>query len=98
MTGDRANGEKTAIVGRLNAGDVKILIATWQLIGEGFDCKALSTFFLSTPIKFEGRLTQYLGRILRPAPGKDRAKVYDYFDGKVVVLAASAKARQKVYR
>ena len=74
------------------------MIATGQLIGEGFDCKELSTLFLATPIKFDGRLTQYLGRVLRPAPGKDKAKVYDYCDVHVGVLAASARSRQQVYR
>jgi len=57
----------------------------------------LSTMFLATPIKFSGRVLQYLGRILRPAPGKDTAKIYDYVDINVPVLAASARARQKVY-
>lgn len=98
LTGEVSNGSRKAIVERLNAGTIKVLIATGQLIGEGFDCKALSTLFLATPIKFDGRLTQYLGRVLRPAPGKDRAKVYDYRDVHVGVLAASAWARQKVYR
>ena len=59
-------------------GGVKVLVATGQLIGEGFDCRELSTLFLATPIRFNGRLLQYLGRILRPAPGKDKARVYDY--------------------
>ena len=31
--------QRKAIVERLNAGKVKVLIATGQLIGEGFDCK-----------------------------------------------------------
>ena len=51
------------------------------LIGEGFDCKSLSTLFIATPIKFSGRVLQYLGRVLRPAPGKNKAVVYDYVDG-----------------
>ena len=98
LTGEVSNGSRKVIVERLNAGTIKVLIATGQLIGEGFDCKELSTLFLATPIKFDGRLTQYLGRVLRPAPGKDKAKVYDYCDGHVGVLAASARARQQVYR
>ena len=80
----------------LNAGQVKVLVATGQLIGEGFDCRELSTLFLATPIRFNGRLLQYLGRILRPAPGKDKARVYDYRDP-VGVLEAAAHARQRVY-
>ena len=98
LTGETGNKERMATVERLNSGNVKVLVATGQLIGEGFDAKALQTLFLTTPIKFDGRLTQYLGRVLRPAPGKGRPKVYDYVDAHVGVLAASAQARAYVYR
>lgn len=81
----------------LNAGRVKVLVATGQLIGEGFDCRELSTLFLATPIKFNGRLIQYLGRVLRPAPGKDKARVYDYLDIQVGVLENAARERERVY-
>lgn len=97
LTGEVSNGERKAIVDRLSAGKVRVLIATGQLIGEGFDAKSLQTLFLATPIKFDGRLTQYLGRVLRPAPGKDHATIYDYVDSQIGVLAASARARQKVF-
>lgn len=96
LTGDLSNGDRQSVVEALNAGQVKVLVATGQLIGEGFDCRELSTLFLATPIKFNGRLLQYLGRVLRPAPGKDKAKVYDYLDP-VGVLQAAAKARARVY-
>ncbi len=96
LTGDVSKGERQDIVDRLNRGQIKILIATGQLIGEGFDCKGLSTLFLVTPVKFSGRVIQYLGRVLRPAPGKDKARVFDYVDP-VGVLQAAAKSRQKVY-
>ncbi len=96
LTGSVGNGERKAIVERLHAGETKVLIATGQLIGEGFDCRELSTLFLATPIKFEGRLTQYLGRVLRPAPGKSKATVYDYVDKNVGVLVASARERARV--
>jgi len=97
LTGELKNSDRQAVLARLNRGDVRVLIATGQLIGEGFDHKDLSTLFLATPIRFSGRLLQYLGRILRPAAGKEKARVYDYIDGRVEVLTAAAKARQKVY-
>jgi len=96
LTGDLRNGERQAVVEDLNGGKVKVLVATGQLIGEGFDCRELSTLFLATPIKFNGRLLQYLGRVLRPAPGKDRARVFDYLDP-VGVLEVAARARMQVY-
>jgi superfamily II DNA or RNA helicase len=65
--------------------------ATGQLIGEGFDCSRLSTLFMATPIKFNGR-------VLRPAPGKSKARVFDYIDINIPILVASAKSRQKVYK
>ena len=97
LIGDLSNGERQRVVESLNNGGVKVLVATGQLIGEGFDCKELSTLFLATPIKFNGRLLQYLGRVLRPAPGKDKATVFDYQDVNVGVLMNAARARQRVY-
>jgi len=97
LTGDVSVGNRVEIVNRLNTGKVKVLVATGQLIGEGFDCKGLSTLFLGTPIKFNGRVLQYVGRVLRPAPGKGRARVYDYVDTQVGVLRAAARYRQHIY-
>jgi superfamily II DNA or RNA helicase len=97
LTGDLSGSERRAVLDRLDQGDVKVLIATGQLIGEGFDRKDLSPLFLATPIKFRGRVLQYLGRVLRPAPGKRIARVYDYVDVHVDVLKAAARARQKTY-
>jgi len=97
LTGDVPAKRRSEVVKDLNAGRVKVVVATGQLIGEGFDCKALSTLFLATPIKFSGRVIQYLGRVLRPAPGKDKAVIYDYVDSRVGVLVASSKARRQIY-
>jgi superfamily II DNA or RNA helicase len=98
LTGDLDTAERKKVLERINHGHVQVLIATGQLIGEGFDCKELSTLFLATPIKFSGRLLQYLGRVLRPAPGKKFARVYDYVDVKVDTLRKAASARKIVYR
>jgi superfamily II DNA or RNA helicase len=97
LTGDIPHKDRQKIIGDLNQSKVKIMIATGQLIGEGFDCKGLSILFLATPIRFSGRVIQYMGRILRPAPGKNKAVLYDYVDSRIGVLNCSAKMRQKVY-
>ena len=73
-----------------------MLISTLQLIGEGFDCPDLTTLVLTTPITFEGRLLQVIGRIMRPGKNKE-ARVYDYVDDAIPVLRRSARARQKVF-
>jgi superfamily II DNA or RNA helicase len=98
FTGDLAMIQRQEVLKKLDNKDIKVLIATGQLIGEGFDNKNLSSLFLATPIKFSGRLLQYIGRILRPGPDQKRAMVYDFVDVKVDVLMSSANARQRVYR
>ncbi len=97
LTGDVPKAQRAAIVDRLDRGKVKVLVATGQLVGEGFDCSQLTTLFLLTPIRFNGRVIQYLGRVLRPAPGKDKARVFDYCDVHVGVLKASAEARVRAF-
>jgi superfamily II DNA or RNA helicase len=97
LTGDIQINKRKEILEQLNNGEIKILIATGQLIGEGFDCRELSTLFLATPIKFSGRLLQYIGRVMRPAPGKKKAKIFDYIDINVDVLNAAANSRKQIY-
>ena len=97
LTGDLPAADRRKVVEALNGGQVKVLVATGKLINESFDCRELSTLFLATPITFNGRLIQYLERVLRPAPGKVKATVFDYLDINVPVLEAAARARQRVY-
>jgi hypothetical protein len=65
--------------------------------GEGFDCPALDTLFLTAPVSFKGRLVQYAGRILRPYDGKTTAEVHDYHDELTGVLASSLAKRAPGY-
>ena len=95
LTGQTPKEEREQIVADVQAGRVRVLAATVQLIGEGFDCPGLSTLVLATPIKFEGRLLQVAGRIVRPAEGK-RALIVDYVDAGVPLLRRSASARRAV--
>lgn len=95
LTGQVTAEKRSEIVGAVQRGEVQVLVATLQLIAEGFDCPGLSHLFLTTPITFEGRLLQVIGRIMRPAENK-RPKVFDYVDHLIGPLARSAKARKEV--
>jgi len=96
LTGRCHPEERQRIVQGVQDGRVQVLISTIQLIGEGFDCPGLATVFLVTPIKFEGRLLQVIGRVMRPAKGK-KALVIDYDDHQVPVLHRSAQQRRLLF-
>ena len=96
LTGKQPMAERSQIVASVHRGEIKVLISTLQLVGEGFDAAGLTILFLTTPIKFTGRLQQVIGRILRPASGK-QPKVIDYVDEHVGVLRNSARIRRQAY-
>lgn len=96
LTGQLGNEQRKQIVEQVLQGQVEVLAATIQLIGEGFDCPGLTTLMLATPIKFAGRLLQVVGRIMRPAPGK-KARVIDYVDERIPVLRRSAAKRKELF-
>lgn len=96
LTGSISLTARAEIVQRVHKGKVQVLLSTLQLISEGFDCPGLSTLVLTTPIRFEGRLLQVVGRIMRPAEGK-KALVIDYVDTRIGVLHRSGLARAEMF-
>ena len=63
-----------------------VLIATGQLVGEGFDFPRLDTLFLATPISWKGVVEQHAGRLHRDYPGKKDVFIYDYVDSHIPVF------------
>jgi len=63
-------------------------------IGEGFDFSGLTVLVMATRVTFKGRLTQVVGRILRPSEGKNPL-VIDFMDARVSVLRYRARQRWK---
>ncbi|WP_226358319.1 MULTISPECIES: DEAD/DEAH box helicase [unclassified Pseudonocardia] len=99
LRGGMGARERKAALARLEPGPAPLLVvATGPYVGEGFDCPALDALFLAAPIAFKGRLVQFVGRVLRPHPGKTTAEVHDYHDEQTAVLASSLAKRAPGYR
>ena len=75
-----------------------ILIATGQMIGEGFDFPRLDVLILASPVSHESLLEQYVGRIDRIYEGKTAVYVYDYVDSHIPVFDNMYKKRLKTYK
>lgn len=87
--------EKMLQVGREES---LILVATGQKVGEGFNFPRLDTLMLVAPVKFEGRLIQYIGRLNREYEGKKDVVVYDYVDTHISFFDRQYKNRLKTYK
>jgi len=75
-----------------------LLIATGQKIGEGFDCPRLDTLMLASPVKFDGRLIQYVGRLNRSYAGKQDVVVFDYVDAHIGIFDNQYRNRLAAYK
>lgn len=98
LTSAKSTKTRKDIVDRLQNGEVKIIISTVQLIGEGFDCPGLGTLLLTTPIRWKARVIQLIGRIMRTSKEKKQPVIYDFRDTKVEKLRWSGYARDRVYK
>lgn len=96
LTGRVSAKKREKIVEDLREGKVSVLFSTYSLLGEGFDASGLDSLFLASPIRFEGKLVQLAGRILRPKEGKT-AKIYDYQDVNQPVLDSQVRQRNAIY-
>ncbi|GIN73172.1 helicase [Bacillus sp. J14TS2] len=76
----------------------RLIIATGNYIGEGFDDARLDTLFLTMPISWKGTLHQYVGRLHREYDSKQEVQVYDYVDVNIPTLQTMYKKRLKGYK
>jgi len=87
------------IVNDFKDGAIQVLVATYDLLAEGFNYRPLNRLFMATPVKWKGLVVQTVGRVQRPFEGKDEAIVYDYVDEKILMFVNQAEARfNRVYR
>ena len=74
------------------------LVATGDKIGEGFNFPRLDTLMLAAPVRFEGRLKQYVGRLNRTYQGKKDILIYDYVDSHIHFFNRQYRSRLASYR
>lgn len=75
----------------------RVLLATGQYAGEGFDDARLDTSFLTLPVSWRGTIAQYAGRLHRPNDRNREVRVYDYPDLDVSILARMFDRRCRRY-
>ena len=75
-----------------------ILLASAQLVGEGFDHAPLDTLILTLPISWDGTLQQYAGRLHRKHSGKTDILIHDYVELDHPQLSRMWEKRQRGYR
>jgi len=85
-------------VDRYNKNEITVLVATFALLGEGFDVPFLDRAFIAMPFRAEAKTEQLIGRIQRAYPGKKDAIVYDYIDINIGVLENQFSNRKKASR
>lgn len=77
--------------------EARVILATGKYLGEGFDDPRLDTLFLTLPVSWRGTIAQYAGRLHRLYDGKREARVYDYADLNVPMLARMFDRRCRGY-
>jgi len=97
LTGKTPAKEREQIIKDLISGKCRFLIATNQLIEKGFDLPKIGTLVLATPIKFSGRHIQYIGRTMRPGPGRHKTLILNFVDDHEV-FASSARTNWEAYK
>lgn len=96
LTSKENKAERTLRLEAAGRGEIRVLCAT-TLADEGLDLPILSKVFLAFPSRAVSRVTQRLGRIMRPCPGKGKPVLYDFVDP-VGPLKAQARKRMSLYR
>ncbi|MEK7639789.1 MAG: DEAD/DEAH box helicase family protein [Patescibacteria group bacterium] len=92
VTGDDSVASRKNKFVQIVSGHYRVIFATGQLLGEGLDLPDIQAIVLAFPLAFEGKLTQYIGRIR----GAQKI-VYDYHDAKTPFLDHQFKKRKKFY-
>ena len=95
LDGTKSAKKRMQAIQDMRDGNVDILIAS-KIFDQGIDIPELDALILAGSGKSSGRALQRIGRVIRTAPGKDKAIVVDFFDN-CKYLRNHSEARINVY-
>lgn len=95
FSGDDAASQRKTKLEQITAGKYQVLLATGQIFGEGMHVDTIGSLILAFPFAFEGKLTQYVGRLLHSSHARE---LIDYHDTHVTVLHDQYKQRARYYK
>lgn len=101
LSGDKSKKELQEIremMEDVSPNETMILIATGQMVGEGFDYPRLDTLIMATPVSWKGIVEQYAGRLNRDYSGKKNVVIYDYVDSHIDKFDKMYGKRLKAYK
>ncbi len=95
ISGDDSAPQRISKIKQIHDGHYQVILSTGQFFGEGLDIKDISTLILAFPFSFEGKLIQYIGRLLHSSNPKF---VLDYRDKNIPFLERQFKQRNRYYK
>ncbi len=95
ITGDDSTRERKSKLKQIHDGHYQVILSTGQFFGEGLHVEDISTLMLAFAFSFEGKLVQYIGRLMHSANPKF---VFDYRDSKIPFLERQFKQRNRYYK
>jgi len=77
LDGEMPTQERAAVLARLASGQTRV-VSNCAVLTEGWDLPSVECCILARPTLSAGLYLQMVGRVLRPAPGKERALIHDH--------------------
>ncbi len=94
FSGDDSTASRNSKLKQIQDGHYQVLLATGQIFGEGMSVKNIESLILAFPFAFEGKLTQYIGRLMHSSSPQ---VLIDYHDKNIPFLDRQFKQRKRVY-
>jgi superfamily II DNA or RNA helicase len=95
FTGDDSTASRTSKQKQIHDGHYQVLLATGQIFGEGISIPNIEALIFAFPFAFEGKVTQYVGRLVHSYSPK---VLIDYHDRQIPFLDRQFKQRDRQYK
>jgi superfamily II DNA or RNA helicase len=97
ITGHESSAYRNESIEKARNGEIQVIFSC-RIADEGLDIPRLDRLFLTAPIRSTSRLTQQVGRIRRPFPGKTGAIIYDFVDPLISLAKSQSYTRINLYK